>query len=71
MKAALITGAGRRVGAAIARALAADGWHVVLHHNQSGDAAAVLAGEILAAGGSAALLGADLAKAQALLATGG
>ena len=66
MKAALITGAGRRVGAAIARALAADGWHVVLHYNQSGDAAAVLAGEILAAGGSAALLGADLADVSQL-----
>ena len=63
MKAALITGAGRRVGAEIARDLARGGWHVVLHYNQSKDAATGLKAEIEAAGGVAALLGADLADA--------
>ncbi len=63
MKAALITGAGRRVGAEIARDLAGNGWHVVLHYNQSREAASTLKGEIEAAGGVAALLGADLADA--------
>ena len=31
----LITGAARRVGAAIARILAADGWNVIVHYNRS------------------------------------
>ena len=42
-KSVLITGAARRLGRAFAAALAADGWHVHLHHNASEDAAADLA----------------------------
>ena len=57
---ALVTGGGRRIGAAIARALAEDGWDLVVHYNRSGDDAAALAQEITAAGGVCGLLQADL-----------
>jgi len=35
---AVVTGAGKRVGAGIARALLSDGWQVVAHVHQAGDA---------------------------------
>ena len=60
MKAALITGAGKRIGGVIARDLAADGWHVVLHYNRSKSGAETLQSEIVAAGGSASLVPGDL-----------
>jgi NAD(P)-dependent dehydrogenase (short-subunit alcohol dehydrogenase family) len=56
----LITGAARRVGAAIARCLAADGWNVIAHYNRSAAEAEQLAGEIRAAGGVCDPLRADL-----------
>lgn len=62
MKAALITGAGKRIGGVIARDLAADGWHVVLHYNRSKSGAETLQAEIIAAGGSAALVSGDLER---------
>lgn len=40
---ALVTGGGKRIGAAIARRLSAEGWGVVIHHNSSGAEAAALA----------------------------
>ena len=40
---ALVTGGGKRIGAAIARRLAAAGWGVVIHHNASADEALALA----------------------------
>jgi len=58
---ALITGAADRVGAAIARRLAGDGWTVVVHYRASADKAEAVAGDIRAAGGNAATIGADLA----------
>ncbi len=69
---AIVTGAGQRIGRGIAKALAADGWHTVVHYNTSRDAAAAVVAEIAAAGGDAVALGADLgdaAQAEALVET--
>lgn len=64
-RAALVTGAGRRLGLALARALAADGWAVALHAHASAAAARVEAHAIAAAGGRAVALEADLACGEA------
>ncbi len=56
----LITGAARRVGAAIARRLAADGWNVIVHYHRSETEAERLAAEIRQAGGVCDLVRADL-----------
>jgi NAD(P)-dependent dehydrogenase (short-subunit alcohol dehydrogenase family) len=66
VRAALITGGGRRIGAAIARALARAGYAVVLHANRSRAEAEALAGEILGAGGRASVVLADLAQRDAV-----
>ena len=50
---ALVTGASGSLGRAIALRLARDGLHVIVHANRRLDAAAALADEIAAAGGSA------------------
>lgn len=60
---ALITGASLRIGRAIALALAADGCAVAVHYNRSAEAAQALADEIVAGGGRAATIGADLSNA--------
>src|SRR5574340_1665206 len=65
MKRALVTGGSGAIGAALCRALAADGLHVVIHANSRLDAAQALAGEIRAAGGSAEALCFDVADAAA------
>jgi pteridine reductase len=62
---ALVTGAGRRVGRAIALALGARGMRVIVHYNGSADGAAETARLIHAAGGHAALEQADLSDAGA------
>jgi len=59
-KNALVTGGSRRIGRAIVRALAADGFGVAVHHNASGDEAAALAAEITGQGGRAVTVEADL-----------
>jgi NAD(P)-dependent dehydrogenase (short-subunit alcohol dehydrogenase family) len=58
---ALVTGAADRVGAAIARRLADDGWAVVVHYRASAEKAEAVAAEIRGSGGNAATVGADLA----------
>ncbi len=45
----LITGAARRIGAAIARRFGEAGWHVVIHYHRSGETAEALAGELATA----------------------
>lgn len=62
---AVVTGAGRRLGAAFATALAADGWFVRLHYNASEAEADAVANAIRAKGGSCDLVQADLADARA------
>ncbi len=59
-KAVLITGASTGIGAALARAFAAQGARVGLHYNASEDAAKAVAYEIGAAGGEAVLIRADV-----------
>lgn len=63
MKTALVTGAGKRIGRAIAVALAEDGWTVCAHYHASADEAASLVAEITAKGGRATALDADLGDA--------
>ncbi|WP_420405953.1 SDR family NAD(P)-dependent oxidoreductase [Nisaea sp.] len=65
MRTALVTGGARRVGATLARGLAADGWHVLVHYNGSANDAEELKAEILAAGGAAGTVQCDLADAAA------
>ena len=65
-RAALITGAGRRIGATIALALARAGYAVVLHANNSRDDAERLAAAITGAGGRASVVLADLADHEAV-----
>ncbi|HDP34483.1 MAG TPA: SDR family oxidoreductase [Candidatus Hydrogenedentes bacterium] len=60
-KTALITGAAKRLGAALARALADAGAHVVIHCRNSRDAADKLANAIMDARGAASVIEADLA----------
>lgn len=61
-KTALVTGAGLRIGRALALDLAEDGWAVALHHRHSTQAADETAAEIEAKGGRALVLAADLAE---------
>lgn len=56
----LVTGAGRRVGAAIATTLGAAGMHVGVHYNASRSGAEATCEAVVAAGGRATLFQADL-----------
>lgn len=58
--AALVTGAGQRVGAAIAFHLAKQGWTVGVHYRRSMDPAKKLVASIQEAGGKAVAVGGDL-----------
>ena len=64
-KAALVTGAARRIGREIAAGLARDGWAVALHHNNSEAEASRAVAEIRAAGGKAEAVQADLSDLAA------
>jgi NAD(P)-dependent dehydrogenase (short-subunit alcohol dehydrogenase family) len=58
---AIVTGGAKRIGEQISRALAADGWHVLIHCNESCGAAEALAAELV----SATVVRAELADAGA------
>jgi NAD(P)-dependent dehydrogenase (short-subunit alcohol dehydrogenase family) len=58
---AIVTGGAKRIGAAFCRALAADGWHLLIHYRQSGEEAKALAAEL----GEASTVAADLASSDA------
>jgi pteridine reductase len=62
---ALVTGAGRRLGRAMAEALAGRGMTLAIHHHASAEGAASLRDEIVARGGRAACFAADLTDARA------
>jgi NAD(P)-dependent dehydrogenase (short-subunit alcohol dehydrogenase family) len=70
-KNALVTGASRGIGRGIAKALAAAGYHVILHYGRHHQEAEATAEEIRAAGGSASLLSVDLAEPEAALVIAG
>ena len=59
---ALVTGGAQRIGAAIVRALAAEGLGVAVHSRHSTDEADRLVAEIVAGGGRATSITADLAN---------
>ncbi|QXQ04905.1 SDR family oxidoreductase [Sphingosinicellaceae bacterium] len=58
---AIVTGGAKRIGAALVRALSADGWFVVIHCNRSRADADALAAEL----GNARVVAADLADPEA------
>lgn len=64
--AALVTGAGRRIGRVVALELARAGFDIAIHHGRSAAEAETLAGEIAALGRRAVTLAADLAELAAL-----
>ena len=65
MKAALVTGAARRIGAGLAEELAAMGLAVAIHHRSGADEAEALARRIEAGGGRAVAIHADLSTPDA------
>lgn len=66
MEGALVTGGGRRLGATIARHLGRKGWHVFVHYNHSAQGAEHVVADIIAAGGQATALQADLGDSDSV-----
>jgi len=67
VRTALVTGAGRRIGRAIALDVARRGWRVGVHFAASRDEAEAVVAEIRAEGGTAMAIRADLADAREAL----
>lgn len=65
-KAVFITGAGKRIGRALAEALATDGWAIAAHYAGSKSEAEALIAEITDKGGKGVALQADLRDAAAV-----
>lgn len=65
MKWVLVTGAGKRLGRAVAFEMARAGWGVVVHYHNSAAEAEAVAKQIRADGGAAVIVGADLDDAAA------
>lgn len=61
-KTALITGAAKRIGKAMALSLAKDGWDIAIHYNSSEDEAKAVAGKVQALGQRSCLIQADLSN---------
>ena len=62
---ALVTGAGRRLGRELARALAGRGMTLAIHHHASSEGAESLRAEVIAGGGRGECFPADLTDAHA------
>ena len=65
-KTVLITGAGRRIGRALAEDLGSAGWQVAVHYHHSSDEADEVVAAVVKKGGKAAAVQADLADAASV-----
>ncbi len=65
-KCALVTGGSKRIGGAIVEDIAAHGYHVAIHCNNSRDEAGALAAAINGDGGRAAVVNADFTNREAI-----
>ena len=66
MKYAMVTGASRGIGRAVALRLAKDGFHVIINYNRSDDAARQVLEEIVLDGGSGELMRFDVSDVAAV-----